>query len=122
MPKKIFIVDDADFIVDMLRLILEDAGHVIVGVAFNGEHALELVRNLPPSSMPDIVTVDFYMPKLGGMETIEEIRSLAPGAKFVLISSHATRAVVQMAKKAGVYAFIVKPFDPQTVLDAIANL
>ena len=122
MLKKIFIVDDADFIVDMLSLILQDAGHEVVGTAFNGAQALDSIRDLPSASTPDIVTVDFNMPKLSGLETIEGIRSLAPNAKFVMISSHATRTVATMAKDAGVDAFIVKPFDPQRVLKTIANL
>jgi len=122
VPKKIFIVDDADFIVDMLCLILRNAGHVVVGAALNGAQALDSIRELPSASIPDIVTVDFHMPKLGGMETIEKIRSLIPDVKIVLISSHATKEVATRAKDARVDAFIVKPFDPQTVLDTIANL
>ena len=121
-PKKIFIVDDADFIVDMLHMIVEDAGHQVVGTAFDGGQALDSIQKLPPTALPDIVTVDFHMPKMDGLETIEKIRSLIPGVKILLISSHATRPVVMKAKDAEVDVFIVKPFEPQVVLDAIENL
>ena len=120
-PKKIFIIDDADFMVDMLRMIMRDAGYKVVGVAYNGEQAMESMRALPLSDLPDIVTLDFHMPKMDGMEAVDRIRALAPGVKIVLISSNATMPVVMKAKDTGVDAFIAKPFDPRTVLDAIAK-
>ena len=121
MPKKIFIIDDADFMVDMLRVIMCDAGYEVVGVAFNGEQALELMETLPSPALPDIVTLDFHMPKMDGMQAVDRIRALVPGVRIVLISSNSTLPVVMRAKDVGVDAFIAKPFEPQTVLDAIAK-
>jgi len=121
VSKKIFIIDDADFMVDMLRMIMRDAGYEVVGFAFNGEQAMESIRALPSSAMPDVVTLDFHMPKMDGMETANHIRALVPGIKIVLISSNATLPVVKMAINAKVDAFIVKPFEPQAVLDVIAK-
>ena len=121
MSKKIFIIDDADFMVDMLRVIMHDAGHEVVGFAFNGEQAVESIKALSLPDLPDIVTLDFHMPKMDGMEAVEHIRALVPGVKIVLISSNSTLPVVQRAKDAGVDAFIAKPFEPRTVLDAIAK-
>ena len=121
MSKKIFIIDDADFMVDMLRVIIRDAGYEVVGVAFNGEQAVKSMKSLPSSALPDIVTLDFHMPKMDGMEAVDCIRALVPGVKIVLISSNSTLPVVMRAKDAGVDAFIAKPFELQTVLDAIAK-
>ena len=121
MPKKIFIIDDADFMVEMLRMIIKEAGYEVVGVAFNGKQALESIKALPVSDLPDIVTLDFHMPKLDGVEAVGRLRALVPGVKIILISSNATLPVVMKAKEAGVDAFIAKPFEPQTVLDAIAK-
>ena len=121
MPKKVFIIDDADFMVDMLRMIMRDSGYEVVGTAFNGEQAVESIRALPMSALPDIVTVDLHMPKMDGMEAISHIRALVPGVKIVLISSNATLPVVMKAKNTGVDAFIAKPFEPQAVLDVIAK-
>lgn len=122
MPKKIFIIDDADFMVDMLRLILEKAAYRIVGTATNGASALELIKNLSAVSAPDVVSVDFHMPRMDGMETIRRVRMLVPNVKVVLVSAHATLPVVLKAKEVGVDAFIAKPFDPQIVLDTIGTL
>jgi len=121
VSKKIFIIDDADFMVDMLRMIMCGAGYEVVGVAFDGKQAIEYMEALSSSDLPDIVTVDMHMPKMDGIETIRNIRTLAPAAKIILISSNATLPVVMKAKNAGVDAFIAKPFEPQAVLDAIAK-
>ncbi len=123
MKKKIFIIDDADFVHDMLRLILTGAGHEIAGSASDGLQALESIKKLISSgSEVDIIMVDFHMPKLDGVETIREIKKLLPKVKSLLITSNSTRSVVLRAKEAGVDSFIVKPFEPKTVLDAIMKL
>ena len=117
--KKIFIIDDADFMVDMLRMIVEEAGHQVVGTAFDGVQALDSIKNLSAALLPDVVTVDFHMPKMDGVETVENIRTIIPGVKVILISAHATLPVATKAKNAGLDVFIIKPFEPQAVLDAI---
>jgi len=121
VSKKIFIIDDADFMVDMIRVIVRDGGYEVVGTAFNGGQAMDTIRALPPSGLPDIVTVDFHMPKMDGMEFINRIRALIPGVKVIMISSDATMPVVMKAKNTGIDAFIAKPFEPRTVLDALAK-
>jgi two-component system chemotaxis response regulator CheY len=122
VAKKIFIVDDASFMVDMLRLLMHDAGHEVVGSASDGLQALELLACLEKDSLPDVVTVDFHMPKMDGLETVCKIRSLVPDVRIVLISSHATLPVVLKARESGVDAFVAKPFEPQTVLNAVGGL
>ncbi|MDR1873799.1 MAG: response regulator [Synergistaceae bacterium] len=122
MPKRVFILDDADFIVDMLCAILKDAGHRIVGTAGNGPDALEAIAKLPADSMPEIVTVDFYMPRMDGLETINRIRALLPDVRILLISAHATLPVAMKARETGVDAFIVKPFEPRTLLETLDRL
>jgi two-component system chemotaxis response regulator CheY len=122
VPKKVFIVDDANFMVDMLRLLIGEAGHEVVGTASNGLQALELLARLGKDSLPDVVTVDFHMPKMDGLETVGKIRSLVPDVRIILISSHATLPVVLKARESGVDAFVAKPFEPQTVLNAIDGL
>lgn len=121
MSRRIFVIDDADFIIDMLRIILQDAGHRIVGTASSGPEALDVIGKLSAASVPEIVTVDFHMPRMDGMETIRRLRSLVPGIKILLVSAHATLPIVMRAKEIGVDAFIAKPFEPRTVLDVISK-
>lgn len=108
--------------VDMLRVIFAEAGHRVVGTAVNGPEALESIGKLPAVAVPEIVTVDFHMPRMDGMETVRRIRNLVPDVKILLVSAHATLPTVMKAKEVGVDAFIAKPFEPQTILDAIEKL
>jgi len=121
VSKKIFIIDDADFMINMLSMMMRDAGYTVVGTALNGKLAVESIKSLSASALPDIITLDFHMPQMDGMSTIKHIRTLVPSARIILISSDSTMGVVMKAKNAGVDAFVVKPFEPQTVLDAIAK-
>jgi YesN/AraC family two-component response regulator len=122
LSKKIFIVDDTDFMVEMLGVMMRDAGHTVVGTALSGTRAVEIIGGLGKDLAPDVLAVDFHMPEMDGMETIRRIRSLVPGIKVVLISSHATFSVVMQARETGVDAFVVKPFEPQTLLEAIEKI
>ncbi|MDR3265385.1 MAG: response regulator [Synergistaceae bacterium] len=119
MPKKVFIVDDADFIVDMLRVILQSAEYSVVGTAGSGPEALEAIGKLSSDLAPEIVTVDFHMPRMDGLETIDRLRGLLPDVKVLLISAHATLPIVMQAKERGVDGFIAKPFEPRTLLDML---
>jgi CheY-like chemotaxis protein len=59
---------------------------------------------------------------MDGLETIHRIRALVPDVRIVLISSHATLPVVLRARENGVDAFVAKPFEPKTVLNAVSGL
>lgn len=122
VPKKIFIVDDADFMVEMLRVLFSEAGHKIIGTALSGIEAVAKIEELGAASVPDVVTIDFHMPKMDGMETIRRLRAIVPTAKFLVVSAHATMPVAMRARETGVDAFIIKPFEPQAILDAVNKL
>lgn len=123
MPKNIFLIDDADFVLDMLRMVLKGAGYDVVGAALNGVDALEsLSRIHSEGALIDLVMVDFHMPKLDGVETVRRIKSLIPGVKILLISANSTLSVVMKAKEVGVDGFIVKPFEPKALLETLKKL
>ena len=123
MSKRIFLIDDADFMLDMLQMVLHGAGHFVVGSALDGVEAVKSLSMMRDSGeRVDIVIVDFHMPKLDGVETIRRIKALVPGVKVLLISANSTLPVVMKAKEVGVDGFVVKPFDPKTLLDSISNL
>lgn len=116
----VFIIDDAEFMVDMLRLILVEGGHVVVGSATDGIQGLEDLRRIASRSQAvDVVIVDLHMPKLGGFEAIAQIREIYPRARVLLVTADATLSVALRAKEIGVDGFIVKPFEPETVLGAL---
>lgn len=114
MPN-ILIVDDAAFMRMMIKDILGKNGYTIVGEAENGEKAVELYAALKP----DLVTMDITMPEMDGITAVKEIRKNDPKAVIIMCSAMGQQAMVIDAIQAGARDFIVKPFQPDRVLEAI---
>ncbi|RFU68369.1 response regulator [Bacillus sp. V59.32b] len=112
---RILIVDDAKFMRVTLSSILQSAEHEVVGEATNGKEAVALFRELHP----DLVTMDITMPVMNGLDAIREIKHEFPDAKVVMCSAMGQQKMVVEAIEAGAKDFIVKPFDENTVLEAI---
>jgi len=115
---KVLIVDDTAFMRMMLRNILTSNGFEVVGEADNGAKAVQQYREL----QPDIVTMDITMPDMDGISAVQQIKSVDPKAKIIMCSAMGQQAMVLEAVKAGASDFIVKPFQPERVLEAIERV
>jgi len=111
----VLIVDDAAFMRMMIKDILVNNGIEVAGEAENGTAAVSLYKELKP----DLVTMDITMPELDGIAALKEIIAFDKAAKVVMCSSVALQSTVIEAFQAGAKDFIVKPFNPDRVLDAI---
>lgn len=118
MGKKVLIVDDAAFMRMMIREILERHGYEVVGEAENGEQAVEMYKKL----RPDLVTMDITMPEMDGITAVKEIMKFDPKAKIIMCSAMGQQAMVIDAIQAGARDFIVKPFQPERVLEAVTKV
>lgn len=117
MPK-VLIADDAAFMRMMLREILTEGGYEIVGEAANGSEACDLYKQ----TKPDLVTMDITMPKMDGITALKNIVAEDPQAKIIMCSAMGQQAMVIEAIQSGAKDFIVKPFQPQRVIDAVKKL
>ncbi|MDK2784225.1 MAG: two-component system, chemotaxis family, chemotaxis protein CheY [Bacillota bacterium] len=115
MAGRILIVDDAAFMRMMLRDILTKNGYEVAGEAANGAIAVEKYKEI----RPDLVTMDITMPEMDGITAVKEIRKLDPQAKIIMCSAMGQQAMVIEAIQAGARDFIVKPFQPERVLEAV---
>ncbi|OQX81164.1 MAG: two-component system response regulator [Candidatus Omnitrophica bacterium 4484_70.1] len=118
---KVLIVDDALFMRKMLADILVKEGFTICGEAENGKEAVEKYKQLKP----DLVTMDIVMPKMeevDGIAAVKEIMKIDPQAKIVMVSAMGQHALVVEAIQAGAKDFIVKPFQPSRVIEAIKRV
>jgi len=111
----ILVVDDADFIRTLLKDILSDNGHHVIGEATNGDEAVIKYIDLKP----DLVTMDIVMPKSTGIDAVKAIRAEDPKARIVMISALGQQKLVMESIKAGAKDFIVIPFDEKTVVEVI---
>jgi two-component system chemotaxis response regulator CheY len=118
MAQKILLVDDASFMRMMLKNILAGAGYEVAGEAENGAKAVEQFKALKP----DLVIMDIIMPEMGGIDAVREIVKAQPGAKILMCSSMGQQSLVVEAIQAGAKDFIVKPFQPSNVLEAVKKV
>jgi two-component system chemotaxis response regulator CheY len=111
----ILIVDDAAFMRMMIRGIVEPFGHEVVGEAKDGIEAIAKYKELKP----DLVTLDITMPNMDGLEALKEIRKFDANAKIIMCSAMGQQSFVLDAIRAGAKDFLVKPFQPDRVMEAI---
>ncbi len=102
---RIVIADDEPIIRLDLRKTLENMGHQVVAEAGDGAKAVELARELKP----DIVILDIKMPEMDGIEAAKVVTTegIAP---ILLLTAYSQKDLVERAKDAGVFAYLVKPF------------
>ncbi|HHW40351.1 MAG TPA: response regulator [Syntrophomonadaceae bacterium] len=118
MGKRILIVDDAAFMRMMLKDILTKNGYIVAGEAENGAVAVEKFKEL----RPDLVTMDITMPEKDGITAVKEICAIDSNAKIIMCSAMGQQAMVIDSIQAGAKDFIVKPFQPDRVLEAVAKV
>ena len=114
----VLVCDDATFMRSLLSDILAKAGLEVVGEAGSGSEAVDQFRVLKP----DLVTMDIIMPEMGGIEAVKEITSFDPQARVLMCSAMGQQALVAEAIQAGAKDFVVKPFQPSRVLEAVQRV
>jgi two-component system chemotaxis response regulator CheY len=102
----------------MIADILTQAGYQVVGEAESGVEAVQRYQELKP----DLVTMDIVMPEMGGIDAVREIIKLDPDARILMCSAMGQQALVVEAIQAGAKDFVVKPFQPARVLEAVQRL
>jgi two-component system chemotaxis response regulator CheY len=102
----------------MLAEILEQSGFEVVGQAQTGAEAVTQYREL----QPDLVTMDIIMPDMGGIDAVREIMKEHPDARILMCSAMGQQALVIEAIQAGARDFVVKPFQPSRVLEAVQRV
>jgi two-component system chemotaxis response regulator CheY len=114
----VLVCDDAIFMRTMISDILNQAGYEVVGEAESGSQAVERYQQLKP----DLVTMDIVMPDMGGIEAVREIMKIDPSARILMCSAMGQQALVIEAIQAGAKDFVVKPFQPSRVLEAVQRV
>jgi two-component system, chemotaxis family, chemotaxis protein CheY len=114
---RVLVVDDAVFMRKMVSDALARGGHEIVGEAGNGQEAIERYQELKP----EVTTLDITMPEMDGIAALKAILDLDPTARVIMCSALGQESKVLEAVKAGARDFVVKPFQPERVLEAVGK-
>ena len=111
---RVLLAEDEALIRLDLAEMLTDAGYEVAGQASNGEEAVSLADSL----QPDPIIMDVKMPVMDGIEAVHLITedNIAP---TILLTAYSDKELVDRAKDAGVFAYLVKPFKPSDLPPAI---
>ncbi len=118
-PARVLVVDDSAVIRELITVNLELEGFD-VRAAEDGEAALAAAADL----RPDVITLDVVMPRLGGFETVERLRSDPATAHIpvVIVTGRAQAADQARGEALGVDAYLTKPFEPAELVAVVRRL
>ncbi len=114
---RLLIVDDSRFMRTCLKEIWRETGLGHAYEAANGVEAIEQYQAFGP----ELVTMDITMPVMDGLEALRTLRALHADARVLMISSMGQQSLVREALAYGAVGFVVKPFEPSSVLAEITR-
>jgi len=109
----VLVVDDEKGIRDVLKDILEDEGHRV----FSAEDGVEGLQIMDRESV-DLVILDIWLPNMGGIDVLQEVKARSPETEVLIISGHANIDLAVRAVKLGAFDFLEKPLS----LDRVTTL
>ena len=90
----------------------------VIGEVEDGQELLELLEEV----CPDLIILDVSMPKLGGLEAAQRLKSSHPQVKVLFLSMHKQQAFVQQAQKMGAAGYLFKEDMDHSLLPAICEI
>ena len=115
---RILIVDDSRTSRRILRNVFEELHFEVCGEAKNGEEGYKMYKELKP----DLVTMDITMPVMNGVEALKLIKSEFPEARVLMVSAAGQQKNVLDAIKNGASEFISKPFNVESIRQALISI
>ena len=115
--KKILLIEDEEILINLLQKKITQEGYEFF-VARNGIKGLEKMRE----TKPDLILLDIIMPKMGGVEVMEEMQKDEELKKIpvIIISNSGQPIEIERIKKLGAKDWLVKTeFDPQEVVEKV---
>lgn len=111
---RILVVDDEKKMVVLLKSALEHRGHEVVGV-YGGQEALDAVK----AAAFDVVLTDLRMEPVGGMQVLEEVKTMAPETAVVILTAYGEVQNAVEALQKGAFQYLTKPFNFQEVAHVV---
>ena len=119
MSSTILIVDDSRTMRAMVRVALEESRHQVVEAA-DGHAALAVLAEAPA----DLVITDINMPEMDGLSLVRKLRADGRhrGTPILILTTETSNAVKQTGREAGATGWIIKPFHPEQLRQAVLHV
>ncbi|MGC7873555.1 sporulation transcription factor Spo0A [Desulfosporosinus sp. SYSU MS00001] len=118
-PIRVLLADDNREFVEIVKEFIErQEDMTLVGVAYHGNEALELIAR----EEPHVVLLDIIMPHLDGLGVLEKLQVLTPRPKIIILTAFGQESMTQRAVNLGANYYILKPFDLETLGKRIRQL
>lgn len=116
---KVLIADDNREFCELLKEFISQEDDLnLVGVAYNGLEALEIINK----DKPDLLVLDIIMPHLDGIGVLEKLNTFNPRPKVIMLTAFGQESVTQRAIELGADYYILKPFDFTVLATRIRQL
>ncbi len=120
MAKTVLVVDDSTSLRALVKLALTRAGYTVI----EGADGKEALARLDQAGKVHLIVSDVNMPNMDGITFVRQVKQ-HPKHKFIpviMLTTEDEQAKMQQAKAAGARAWLIKPFNPPQLLDAVAQL
>jgi len=111
----VLIIDDLPFMRSLLVKTCEESGFLVAGQAVNGRDGVRQYVLLEP----DLVLLDITMPVMDGITALRKMLAYDPEARIVMCSALNEENLIRRALQIGAKEYVVKPFLPQRVKNAL---
>jgi two-component system, chemotaxis family, chemotaxis protein CheY len=119
MSKKIMVVDDSNAVRQSLAFALKNAGYEVVEAA-NGVDALSLMKE----HAIGLFISDVNMPEMDGITLLKKIKADSENrhAPVIMLTTESDTEMISLGREAGARAWMIKPFQPEQLVDAVKKL
>ncbi len=113
---RVMVVEDHHMVRQGLLALLASSPHIeVAGAAADGQEAVRMFAE----AQPDVTLMDLQMPRMGGVEAIEQIRAKFPHARFIVLTTFDGDQDIYRAMQAGAKAYLLKGMEIEELLEAI---
>ncbi len=116
--KNVLVVDDSQYMRNLVKEALTRGGYTVVGEASCGEQAIDLAYELKP----DIITLDNVMPDMLGLEVLRSLNKGNLNANVVIVSAIGQESMKNKGIELGAIGYVVKPFTVESLLDQLSGI
>ena len=115
--KKVLVVDDSLYMRTVIKDALEEAGFEVIGLAPNGESAIDMAMELDP----DVITLDNILPDMIGLDIMRVYKDEGLKSKIIMVSAVGQESIINEGLSLGASSYIVKPFTSEEIVKAVES-